>query len=122
LEDAGKVDFDISYRGGHYGLSRNDACELLGIEGGNADYLPPKVGVYCNYLGGGLRGAIVGGGYDKKLPAKYAKKVDAFVAACKLRYHEIENGLNDEVDENGETNWDAVGTNASRAAGVVSGY
>jgi hypothetical protein len=121
LEESGQVDYEIGYRGGHYGLPRSEACELLGIEGGYSDYLPAKVGVYCNYLGGGLRGAIVWGGYGK-IPEKYAKRLDSFYRVCKKRYLEIENGMNDEVDSEGNENWDAIGTRKMREAGVESGY
>lgn len=122
LEEASRVDYEISYRGGHYGLKVGDVLELLNIPDKYDDYFPGKVGVYCNYLGGGLRGSIVGGGYNKELPKTYAEKVQNFYASCRQRYLDIENGLNDEIDENGETNWDAVGTNANRAVGIESAY
>ena len=123
LENDGKVDYDVNYRGGHYGLSRSDVADLLGL-GGYADYLPSKVGAFCNYLGGGLRGSITVSDYNKNLPKKYVLKVIAFTNACKKRYKEIEDGigLNDDEDANGETNWDAWGTARSRKAGVISGY
>ena len=101
LENAGKIDYDISDRGGHYGLSRGDVADLLGL-GGYADYLPSKVGAFRSnsrsYDGGILIDSITTSGYDKNLPAKYAKRVDAFTDACKKRYIDLENlcGLNDE--------------------------
>ena len=60
----------------------------------------------------------------KDLPAKYAKRIDAFTRECKNRYLEIENGqgLNDEEDAEGNTNWEALGTQRSRLAGVKSVY
>ena len=126
LEDQGLAVYDIGYRGGNYGLAVNDFIDKFMPENIEVDdivdMLPNKVGVYCNYLGGGLRGAIVGGGYSEKLPKKLAKIVDNFVKLCRQRYMELEDGLNDEVDADGETNWDAMGTNASRKAGIVSAY
>ena len=126
LEDQGLAVYDIGYRGGNYGLAVNDFIDKFMPENIKVDdiidMLPNKVGVYCNYLGGGLRGAITGGGYSEKLPKKLAKIVDDFVKLCRQRYMEMEDGLNDETDEDGETNWDAVGTKASRNAGVVSAY
>ena len=124
LEKAGAVDIEISYRGGHYGLRRAEAIDTLGIPEQYAGYLPPKVGVYCNYLGGGLRGSIVAGGYDDAVPARYARSLDAFGVACKKRYLAIESeiGLNAEEDEDGEKNWEAIGSNTVRAAGVISAY
>lgn len=123
LENDGKVDYDISHRGGHYGLSRGDVSDLLGL-GGYADMLPGKVGAFCNYLGGGLRGSVSVSDYDKAMPKKYAKRIDAYLAACHLRYLELESGagLNDETFPDGDTNWDAIGTNASRKAGIISAY
>jgi len=127
LEDKGLVVYEVGYRGGNYGLCVNDFIDKFmpkGLENVDdiVDMLPNNVGVYCNYLGGGLRGAIVGGGYSEKLPKKLAKIVDNFVKLCRQRYMEMEDGLNDEVDAEGDTNWDAIGTNASRKAGIVSAY
>ncbi len=126
LEDQGLVVYDVGYRGGTYGLAINDFIDKFMPKDIEIDsiieMLPNKVGVYCNYLGGGLRGAIVGGGYSKKLPKKLARIVDDFVKLCRQRYLEIEDGLNDELGEDGETNWDAIGTKASRNAGIVSAY
>lgn len=127
LEDQGLVIYEVGYRGGNYGLAVNDFIDLFmpkDLENIDniVDMLPNNVGVYCNYLGGGLRGAIVGGGYAESLPKKIAKIVDRFVKLCRQRYIELEDGLNDEVDVDGETNWDAIGTNASRNAGIVSAY
>jgi len=126
LEDKNKVDYEVSYRGGYYGLSANDFVNEFIAEKDYTisivDYLPEKVGVYCNYLGGGLRGAIVGGGYGKELPLKIKKIIDSYTKVCKQRYLEIEGRFNDEVDEDGEINWEAKGTNACRKTGIVSAY
>jgi len=129
-EENGSVDYDISYRGGHYGLKAEAVVSFLfagkseEIKSQFIEWLPNKVGASCNYLGGGLRGAITGSDYDRELPGYAAKLIDKFCAECKNRYNEIENstGLNEEEDEDGETNWDAIGSNASRLAGVVSAY
>ncbi len=123
LEEEGTALIDLSHRGGHYGLHRDDFIEefLPEIE---VSYLPPKVGVYCNYLGGGIRGAVVGGGYNSSVNQEEAKVIDNYTEACKRRYTELEDGcgLNDEEDEDGETNWEAVATKASRGHGVESAY
>lgn len=47
---------DISYRGGYLGFLDKDIARVFGID---KRYLPSKVGVHCNYLGGGLRGSII---------------------------------------------------------------
>lgn len=134
LENDRKVDYDIGYRGGHYTIDASDALYIAGFTG---DYdekcailesLPGKIGAGCNYLGGGLRGAIVGtvGSADEfvkhGVPEKYAQKLFLLVKAIKQRYEDIENGMNDEYDAYGEPNWDAIGTNANRRAGVTSAY
>ena len=130
MEKNNRIDYDISYRGGTYGarcwdvvsalfptLSDDKSAEVYNL-------LPNRVGVWVNYLGGGLRGGICRSDYSKVLPAKYAKRIDAFTRECKNRYLEIENGegLNDEEDAEGNTNWEALGTNRSRAAGVERAY
>ena len=127
-EESGRIDYDISYRGGHYGLKAEAVVDFLfagkseEIKSQFIEWLPNKVGASCNYLGGGLRGAITGSDYDRELPGYAAKLIDKFCAECKNRYNEIENstGLNEEEYEDGETNWDAIGSNASRLAGIVS--
>ncbi len=123
LEKDGKVIYDISCRGGRYGLKSSEAIEIMKITGCE-EYLPKIVGCFSNYLGGGIRGAIVGGGYDERISAKDSKKIDDFTSACIERYLEIENGcgLNNEEHQDGEINWDFVATKKSRIAGVVSAY
>ena len=122
-EEEDQVDYEISHRGGHYGLARDDAFELLEIPEKDriAEYFPPKIGVYCNYLGGGLRGAIAPGGYNKDVPERIAKKIDSFCAVCKARYEEIEKDwANDEEAYTDE--WNEEGTKRCREAGMVSAY
>jgi hypothetical protein len=64
----------------------------------------------------------MGSGYSKSVPERKAKWLDALTDACKRAYIHAEGGMNDEEDENGETNWEAIGTNQCRTAGVVSAY
>ena len=130
LEAENRIDYDISNRGGTYGargwvvvdalfptLSDDKAWEISNL-------LPNRIGAWVNYLGGGLRGSIVRSDYSRELPAKYARRIDSFTRECARRYEAIENGagLNDVEDAAGETNWDALGTQRSRLAGVVSAY
>jgi len=117
----GNVTYDLGYRGGNLGFSGEKVADALDI---SSTDLSRNYGVYCNYLGGGVRGAICGSGYSKDVPAKKAKVLDAIAKACKRVYTNIENenNLNDEEDEDGETNWDALATKASRVAGVESAY
>lgn len=114
-----RLQYEIGGRGGNVGFSGEKLAELLEIE---ENWLPRNYGAYCNYLGGGIRGSISGSGYSPDIPTRKARILDELAAACKRAYINAENGMNDETDENGETNWDAVATNASRKAGVVSAY
>lgn len=116
-----RAEIDISYRGGGIGFRSGDIAELVGVD---ADDLPNKFGAGCNYLGGGLRGAIFPSGYNQSITGKKAELLDAISQACIRAYESIENdaGLNSEEDEDGETNWEAMGTNRCRHAGVVSAY
>ena len=124
LEDSNNncPDYEIGGRGGHYGLSAEQALELIGAPADLESYLPGHFGAYCNYLGGGLRGAIALSNFDGKIPAKWAAKLKQLGEACARRYEELEGSMNDEIDEDGDPNWDAIGTNKSRRAGVVSAY
>lgn len=130
MEAEGKMIGDISHRGGTYGAYATVAVGTLfptlseEQERRVLDCLPNKIGAFCNYLGGGLRGAIVRSDYAAALPAKYARRIDAFTRECVRRYNEIENGegLNEETYPDGDTNWEAQGTKKVRAAGVKSAY
>lgn len=126
---------DISHRGGTFGFWASDAIGELfpNLEceekSDVVEALPQKLGAYCNYLGGGLRGAVCVSGsasdfISHGVPEDKAEIIAEFLLAVRERYTEIENEtyLNEEEDEDGETNWDAIGTNASRRAGVVSAY
>lgn len=124
LEDSGDVIYDISHRGGNYGVSASKLGDIIPKLGGWADNLPKNVGAYCNYLGGGLRGSICMSDFDSRIPKTLANEIVKFTKACKQRYLDIENGtgLNDETYPDGDTNWDAIGSNRSRDAGIKSAY
>ena len=130
MEEENRIEYEISHRGGTYGAAAGSVITALfptlsyKKQEELEHLISSKFGVYCNYLGGGIRGAICRSDFDKKIPAKYAKRLDSFTRECKNRYLAIENEsqLNDEEDEDGNTNWDAAGTNRSRVAGVKSAY
>jgi hypothetical protein len=124
LEDNRLIDYDINYRGGKYGISLDDFINNFMPDNEDIkDLLPNKIGVYCNYLGGGLRGSICKSDFSEKLPEKYAKIVDSFTELCCQRYLEIEDEMElNEEGEGEEINWEARGTNKCRNAGIVSNY
>jgi hypothetical protein len=113
-------DAEISYRGGRLGFYRERVAEWLDIP---EVYLPKKVGAFCNYLGGGIRGAICVSDYSKRITGRKREILDELLEAIRRCYLYIENemGLNDEK-VNGETNWEAIGTKIARAQGIVSAY
>jgi hypothetical protein len=114
----GEVYYDISYRGGGLGFCSSDVAEHFGIE----EYdLPGKFGAGCNYLGGGLRGSIFPSTFSDRIEEKKAKLLRELADACVRVYEYVENGCGMN-DEEGNTNWDAKGTNACRDDGIISAY
>ncbi len=117
----GTIHMDISYRGGYLGFSGLDVAEFINVD---SNLISNKVGAHSNYLGGGLRGSIIGSDYSSKIKPNKAVVLEELIDACKRVYKWIEDEgyLNDEEDPYGETNWDAIGTNKSRDAGITSAY
>jgi hypothetical protein len=117
----GNLTWEIGGRGGYLGFYNADIAKLLKLE---PQMLPPKFGAYCNYLGGGIRGAICSSGYSDAIPADKAEVLDAISQACIRAYEDTENSMymNDEEDEDGEINWEATATNAARKTGIESAY
>ena len=117
----GRIECDISHRGGGIGFWGSDVASALEV---NENDLPRKFGAGCNYLGGGIRGSISGSGFNEKnITGKKAQILSALADACVRVYENVENesGLNSDY-EDGETNWDAQATKASRKAGIKSAY
>ena len=108
--------YDIGYRGGYFGYSSEKISVALGIKEG---LLPPKVGVFCNYMGGGIRGALGTSSYSPEIKGRQKKLLDEFLAACKRVYMWAENssGMNDDYEDG--INWDATATALTRASGQV---
>jgi hypothetical protein len=114
--------YDISHRGGKLGFSSTVISSLFKI---NEAALSKNVGVYCNYLGGGVRGTINASSYSTlSITGRKKALLDAFLAACRRVYENVENSmyLNDTEYPDGDTNYDALVTNLSRKAGIVSSY
>lgn len=127
LEDDGRVDVEIGHRGGFIKIPSTEVFSMFDIPDKYFDSVPSYIGAGCNYLGGGVRGSIfsTGGASEFEshgVPKTYAKILGKVGDALKQRYEELEGGMNDEEDTDGETNWDAMATNASRRAGVRSAY
>ena len=120
----GNVVVDISHRGGGVGFSNKDVANHFKLL---PDLLPNNFGAGCNYMGGGVRGTIFPSTFSneiKELQPKKAELLTELAAACVRVYQSIEDesNMNDELDEDGEINWEAMGTRAARAAGIQSAY
>ena len=110
----GQFDYDNG-RGGYLGYSSKHIADLFNI---SIDLLPRKFGVYYNYLGGGVCGALQLSTFGDEVGVRKAKLLTELTKACKRVCEYLEGDENDE----GEVNWDAVATKAARKAGIVSAY
>jgi hypothetical protein len=119
--DLGSPIYDIGERGGHLGFAGIHVANRIGV---SSNYLPKNYGVYCNYLGGGIRGALTHSGFDDKISIRKKQLLEALADACKRVYNdiELELGLFDDTDADGETNWNNVATKKARESGTISGY
>lgn len=118
----GNVIVDIGARGGGLGFRSSDIEKLTGVD---ADYLPRNFGAGCNYLGGGMRGAIFPSTFSSSIAESKAQMLRVIAEACVRVYENLENentSLNDEEYEDGDINWDARSTKAARRARIESAY
>lgn len=120
---SGAISYEIGGRGGYVGIDSDCVAGMLDVDADCFGLLPVQVGAYCNYLGGGLRGSVCVSNHGIQDPEK-AELIDALAEACRRAYYDCENGsgMNDECDDDGEPNWEAIGTNASRRAGIERAY
>lgn len=117
----GRVYCDISHRGGGIGFYSKDVAAHFNVP---VEYLPNKFGAGCNYMGGGVRGSIFPSTFDKAIVGRKANLLNALANACVRVYQDIENEseMNEELDCEGEINWDSMATKAVRNAGITSAY
>lgn len=120
------IEYEVGHRGGYITVRSGRVLELLNIPEKYLGLIPRKIGAGCNYLGGGVRGAVFslsGAEYHKHgVPLVYALRLQRAGEVLKEKYIEMEDGMNNETYEDGDTNWDAMATNASRKAGTISAY
>ena len=117
----GKVEYEISHRGGSLGFRAKDLAKALDIE---EYYLPNRFGAACNYLGGGVRGFIFPSNYADEITSKKKRALlNAIAEACVRVYERLENesGLNDEGDDD-NPGWEARATREARRQGIRSAY
>lgn len=121
LSAIANVSYQIGDRGGYLGLSSYAVGELLGIE---SSKLPKNVGVYVNYLGGGLRGGICRSTYNPEINERQKELLELLIDACRRAYINLEDELylNEDYDKDGEMDWNSIGTKAVRTAGILSAY
>lgn len=117
----GRVDYSIGGRGGYVGFYSTNIAAHFKVD---ADLLPRKFGAGSNYLGGGVRGDIFPSDFDTRIEGRKRQLLEALAQACVRAYKAAEDdaGMNDEVDEDGEINWEAKATNGARNAGIRSAY
>lgn len=118
LQELGIRSFwEVGGKCGHYAVNGEDLANAIGIPDWQ---LTPKVGVYHNYLGGGIKGALIETEYHKVTNAKAAAIVENVIKWCRQRFEEIEAEMYD--DDDAETNWEREATLAARNAGITSAY
>ena len=90
---------DLGHRGGVLGVYTSGFMKLL--KHTKLEQLTTKMGAYCNYLGGGLRGSIQKSDYDRVENDKDYSLVEAFLDACVRAYEdaEKESGVPDDAME-----------------------
>lgn len=116
----GRPRYDIGHRGGYLAFTFSDVCDAFDIEEWR---LPNKVGVYCNYLGGGVVGAFLISEYNKVSDKRKAKKVEALIEACRRAYNNAEAELFSFPDDDEDSyKWERQATQAARKAGIGSAY
>lgn len=132
------LDYDVSYRGGYVGFIASAISKQFNID---INLLPKKIGAYCNYLGGGVRGTIAGSDYNERITGRKRIVLDAIIEACKRAYLNLENGYGMNVkfergfnaefedafegefeNEETEMNWEEYATKEARKQMIVSAY
>lgn len=120
IEDLENLEIDrvyvsISHRGGGVGFPSNSVASAFGVD---EEDLPRMFGAYCNYLGGGIRGAIVPSEFNTgNIRGRKAELLEELAKACARVYANAEGEGVDQEDD-----WDAKATKAARAAGIKSAY
>ena len=115
----GSVYCDISERGGGLGFYSSDVANTVGVRESD---IPRKFGAGCNYLGGGVRGAIFASDFNSAVTGRKRQLLEAIAEACKRAYENAEGSMNDDEDEDGEPNWEASATKCARENGTISAY
>ena len=121
LSAIANVSYQIGERGGFLRIPGKTVAALLDIE---PHLLPNNVGVYVNYLGGGLRGGICKSQYSSEITGEKKDLLDLLIDACQSAYIDAENELclNEDYDDDGEMDWNSIGTKTARIAGIISSY
>lgn len=121
---------EIGGRGGRIGFTMTTLCQafddtrFMALEARGLSY----AGAYCNYLGGGIRGAVC---KTVTFPPGLPREEDGIGQAIKAicdKCHDLYPGEErealgfDEESKAGEPNWEELGTQAARNAGIESAY
>lgn len=113
-----RIYYDIGGRCGHYAVSGEALANAIGIPDWQ---LTAKVGVYHNYLGGGIKGALIETEFSKVSDDKAKTIVQNVINWCRQRFEDLEAEMYED-DDSDETDWDREATLAARNAGITSAY
>lgn len=120
-----RILYGISERGGYIKIKSYNLKKFIG---NSYEKLPDYIGAGCNYLGGGVRGAIFNTFSNNDKLNLFSKKNQLFLRTLTNKltdlYNDIESelGLQCEEDEEGNTDWNNSATNSVRKQGVISAY
>lgn len=123
-KDNNLIYYNISRRGGGIGIYRKDLAELISkhfdidVEW-LAVRLPKYFGAGCNYLGGGVRGAIYPSDFDKSIYEEYPEIAEVLEEIADLAIEEYER-IEEEILE--EDEWSELATKEARKRGIISAY
>lgn len=116
--EIGPVQANVGHRGGGLGFYAYDVAEAIGVD---VEDMPRMYGAYCNYLGGGVRGAVTPSGFNTgNITGRKAGLMEELANACVRVYIHLENTWRDDEEQYDE--WNERATEAARRAGIKSAY
>lgn len=127
MEGDGRISYEIGHRGGWYRTTSSTLVEELFRKHSPAsralmlEKMPQNFGAFCNYLGGGIRGAVCRSSFSEELPKSIKAKLDDFGKECVRRYLELEREWLDSGDAFTDE-WNEEATRKVRANGIISAF
>jgi TRAP-type uncharacterized transport system substrate-binding protein len=116
--EIGPVQAEIGHRGGGLGFYARHVAEAIGVD---PEDMPRMYGAYCNYLGGGVRGAVLPSGFNTaNITGRKAGLMEELANACVRVYLHTESLMHD--DQEDREDWNEIATEAARKANIKSAY